>query len=76
MRRRVAKAAVQSALTVGILEFFGEFYSLVKRFWPIFEGFWWALEQGRVLFLVINHQHFTVSTGIIIYMPSDLFRSQ
>ena len=34
---------------VGALEFFGELYSLAKRFWPIFEG---AVEKGRVLFLV------------------------
>ena len=42
MRGRVAKAAVQSALTfklyIGALELFGELCSLAKGFGPIFEG--------------------------------------
>ena len=37
---------------VGVLEFFGELYSLAKGFGPILRGFGQALEKGRVLFLV------------------------
>ena len=52
MRGRMAKAAVQSALTLGALEFSGELYSLAKGFGPFLRGFGQALEKGRVLFLV------------------------
>ena len=44
----------------GVLEFFGELYSLAKGFGPFLkEGF---IEREGSIFS--NHQHFTISTGI------------
>ena len=52
-----------SLQAVGALEFFGELYSLAKRFWPIFEGVWAGFRE-REGSIFSNHQHFAVSTGI------------
>ena len=41
---------------VGVLEFFGELYSLAKRFWPIFEGVWSGFRE-REGSIFSNHQH-------------------
>ena len=57
MRGRVAKAAVQSALTFKLKELSS---SLVR---PIFEGGWAGLRE-REGSIFSNHQHFAVSTGI------------
>ena len=54
MRGRVAKAAVQSALTFEP-EFSGELYGLAKGFGSFF-GVWAGFFS--------NHQHFAISTGI------------
>ena len=46
-----------------VLDFFGELYSLVKCFWPIFEGVWVGFRE-RDGSIFSNHQHFANSTGI------------